>query len=140
MPAERNTGYRVARRIIARFEALGITSDNRFPIRKTMGASKQVKPNDLVFILTYNGKNLEFVEMIKNWGNLEEKPFLISITEPDNNTIQNLSDINLYIFSDSIKVNNTEISSRVSTISLMELVLYQYIEDYGGRDFNFIKR
>ncbi|AHA04448.1 MurR/RpiR family transcriptional regulator [Pediococcus pentosaceus] len=103
-------------------------------------ASKQVKPNDLVFILTYNGKNLEFVEMIKNWGNLEEKPFLISITEPDNNTIQNLSDINLYIFSDGIKVNNTEISSRVSTISLMELVLYQYIEDYGGRDFNFIKR
>lgn len=103
-------------------------------------ASKQIKSNDLVFFLTYNGKNLEFVEMIKNLNNLEKKPFLISITEPDNNTIQNLSDINLYIFSDSIEVNNTEISSRVSTIALMELVLYQYIEDYGGRDFNFIKR
>ncbi|WP_235019092.1 hypothetical protein [Pediococcus acidilactici] len=64
----------------------------------------------------------------------------IKITEPDNNTIQNLSNINLYIFADVIEVNDVEISSRVSTIALMELILYQYIEDYGGQDFNFMKK
>jgi RpiR family glv operon transcriptional regulator len=103
-------------------------------------AMKQVTANDLVIILTYNGKNREFLEMIKKMKDRDQMPFLISVTEPDNNTIQNLSDINLYIFSDLIKVNETEISSRVSTIALMELILYQYIEDYGGRDFNFIKK
>ncbi|XRF77686.1 MurR/RpiR family transcriptional regulator, partial [Pediococcus acidilactici] len=89
---------------------------------------------------TYNGRNREFLEMIKQLKGAAKTPFLISITEPDNNTIQNLSDINLYIFADVIEVNDVEISSRVSTIALMELILYQYIEDYGGQDFNFMKK
>lgn len=103
-------------------------------------AIKQVKSDDLVFMLTYNGRNREFLEMIKQLKGAAQTPFLISITEPDNNTIQNLSDINLYIFADVIEVNDVEISSRVSTIALMELILYQYIEDYGGQDFNFMKK
>lgn len=78
--------------------------------------------------------------MIKQLKGAAQTPFLISITEPDNNTIQNLSDINLYIFAGVIEVNDVEISSRVSTIALMELILYQYIEDYGGQDFNFMKK
>ena len=40
IPADRKTGYKVANRIIAKFEALGITNDNRFPIKKTMGIRK----------------------------------------------------------------------------------------------------
>lgn len=100
----------------------------------------QVQPDDLVFIMTYDGMDSEFLEMMNQMLRQTARPFLISITEPDNNTIQNLSDINLYIFSDAVRVNGTDISSRISTIALMELILYQYIEDYGGRDFNFVKR
>lgn len=103
-------------------------------------ARQHIQSNDLVFILTYDGMDGEFLEMMNQMMSQPTKPFLISITEPDNNTIQNLSDINLYIFSDSVKVNGTDISSRISTIALMELILYQYIEDFGGRDFNFVKR
>lgn len=103
-------------------------------------AVRQVKQDDIVFILTYNGQDGELLEMVKTMINTSERPYLISITEADNNTIQNLSDVNLYIFTDDVQVNNVQISSRISTIALMELVLYQYIEDYGGRDFNFVKR
>ncbi len=99
-----------------------------------------MQPDDLVFIMTYDGMDSEFLEMMNQMLRQTTRPFLISITEPDNNTIQNLSDINLYIFSDAVRVNGTDISSRISTIALMELILYQYIEDYGGRDFNFVKR
>ncbi|BDR54302.1 phosphosugar-binding protein [Bombiscardovia apis] len=99
----------------------------------------QVGEGDLVFFLTYDGQDSEFLQMINKFIESGGKPFIISITEPDNNTIQNLSDINLYIFADDVSVNKTEISSRISTIAVMELILYQYIEDYGGRDFNFVK-
>lgn len=102
-------------------------------------SSRQVKSDDVVFILTYSGRDGEFLEMMNQFSDFDRKPFVISVTEPDNNTIQNLSDINLYIFTDDIKVNETDISSRISTIALMELILYQYIENYGGRDFNFRK-
>lgn len=54
---------------------------------------------------------------------------LISITGADNNIIQNMSDINLYIFTDEIEMNNLDITSRISTIAIMELILYQYMED-----------
>ncbi|EAG1142648.1 MurR/RpiR family transcriptional regulator, partial [Listeria monocytogenes] len=52
-----------------------------------------------------------------------------SITGADNNIIQNMSDINLYIFTDEIEMNNLDITSRISTIAIMELILYQFMED-----------
>ncbi|EEO4440531.1 MurR/RpiR family transcriptional regulator, partial [Listeria monocytogenes] len=58
-----------------------------------------------------------------------ETPMLISITGADNNIIQNMSDINLYIFTDEIEMNNLDITSRISTIAIMELILYQFMED-----------
>ncbi|GAA3612881.1 MurR/RpiR family transcriptional regulator [Secundilactobacillus similis] len=105
-----------------------------------VAARQHLTADDLVFVLTYNGTDGEFLELMNQLISGQTRPFMISITEPDNNTIQNLSDINLYIFSDAVKVNQTDISSRISTIALMELILYQYIEDYGGRDFNLVKR
>ncbi|ANK66169.1 MurR/RpiR family transcriptional regulator [Loigolactobacillus backii] len=102
-------------------------------------ACHQVKKDDVVFFLTYDGQDAEYLQMINEFVENGEKPLIISVTEPDNNTIQNLSDLNLYIFADDVSVYNTEISSRISTIAVMELILYQYIEDYGGRDFNFVK-
>lgn len=54
---------------------------------------------------------------------------LIWITGADNNIIQNMSDINLYIFTDEIEMNNLDITSRISTIAIMELILYQFMED-----------
>ncbi|EAG8230544.1 TPA: MurR/RpiR family transcriptional regulator, partial [Listeria monocytogenes] len=38
-------------------------------------------------------------------------------------------DINLYIFTDEIEMNNLDITSRISTIAIMELILYQFMED-----------
>ncbi|MCY9806010.1 MurR/RpiR family transcriptional regulator [Lentilactobacillus senioris] len=101
---------------------------------------KQVQKDDLVFIISYDGQNSEFLEMMHSFEASHQRPFIVSITEADNNTIQNLSDVNLYVFTDQVTVNQTEISSQISTIALLELVLYQYIEDYGKRDFNFIKQ
>lgn len=103
-------------------------------------ALSQVDEQALVFILTYAGDDGEMLDIMSQLVKRQPKPLLVSITEPDNNTIQNLSDLNFYIFTDDVRVNGTDISSRISTMAIMELVLYQYVEDYGGRDFHFQHR
>ncbi|WP_412989891.1 MurR/RpiR family transcriptional regulator [Pediococcus siamensis] len=102
-------------------------------------AYRQIHSQDLVFILSYDGKDEEFIKMLNQLTDSEKRAYLVSVTEPDNNAIQNLSDVNFYIFTDSVTVNNVEIGSRISMLAVMELILYQYIEDYGDRDFNFKK-
>ncbi|EAD0002411.1 MurR/RpiR family transcriptional regulator [Listeria monocytogenes] len=85
--------------------------------------------NDLVFILTYGGHDIELIQTAQKLKSRNETPMLISITGADNNIIQNMSDINLYIFTDEIEMNNLDITSRISTIAIMELILYQFMED-----------
>ncbi|AEV95920.1 MurR/RpiR family transcriptional regulator [Pediococcus claussenii] len=97
-------------------------------------AAKQVDSKSIVFILTYMGEDEEFLSMINTFNRRRVKPMIVSITEPDNNTIQNLSDTNLYIFTDSIRLNAKNISSRISSIAIMELILYQYVEEYGEKE------
>ncbi|WP_042353039.1 MurR/RpiR family transcriptional regulator [Bacillus massiliigorillae] len=84
---------------------------------------------DIVFIFTYDGKDSELIQIAQKLQALKNSPFIISITGADNNIIQNLSDINLYIFTDEIEMNQLDITSRISTIAIMELILYQYMED-----------
>lgn len=90
--------------------------------------------------MSFNGENEEFIRLINNLMRKGISPLIVSITGADNNTIQNLSDLNFYLFTDEITVNDTDIGSRISVIAIMELILYQYIENYGGRDFNFEPR
>ncbi|EUJ28815.1 Phosphosugar-binding protein [Listeria floridensis FSL S10-1187] len=84
---------------------------------------------DMVFILTYGGHDIELVQTAQKLKARKNTPLLISITCADNNIIQNMSDINLYIFTDEIEINHLDITSRISTIALMELILYQHIEN-----------
>ncbi|MNV99594.1 hypothetical protein D3C71_1949760 [compost metagenome] len=55
IPAFFNTGNNVASKIIARFEALGITRDNKFPSKKTTGTriyTDLILPSGFVNTLT----------------------------------------------------------------------------------------
>ncbi|MEY8441898.1 MurR/RpiR family transcriptional regulator [Lactobacillaceae bacterium 24-114] len=91
-------------------------------------AEQQINDDSLVFIMSFDGENEEFIRLINDLIRKGISPLIVSITGADNNTIQNLSDINFYIFTDQIRVNNTDIGSRISVIAIMELILYQYIE------------
>jgi len=90
-------------------------------------AEKQINSNSIVFIMSYNGENKEFIQLISELIKKDKAPLIVSITGADNNTIQNLSNINFYLFTDELKVNGVDISSRISVAIIMELILYQYI-------------
>ena len=90
--------------------------------------SREIDQDSLVFIMSFNGENKEFIELISNLKR-EKAPLIVSITGADNNTIQNLSDINFYFFTDCLKCNDVDIGSRVSVAIIMELILYQFLYD-----------
>ncbi|MDF7638215.1 MurR/RpiR family transcriptional regulator [Lactobacillus sp. ESL0791] len=91
-------------------------------------AYKMIEKDDLIFIFDYSGEDAELIKTIYTIKRESQGNSLISITTADNNTIQNMSDINLYYFSDEIKINNVSMTSQVSLIIIMELLLYQYLE------------
>lgn len=89
--------------------------------------SKKISKNSIVFIMSFNGENKEFIELISELIKLEKTPLIVSVTGADNNTIQNLSDVNFYLFTDCLKIDEIDIGSRISVAIIMELILYQYI-------------
>lgn len=90
----------------------------------------RIKSNDLIFLLSYKNNDYELIRLISDYLRQNKKPFLISITEADNSIVQNMSDINLYVFSDKIMANKMNITSHASTIAVMEFILYSYVEEY----------
>ena len=102
-------------------------------------AQKQVKKNDIAFIFSYRGEDLELIETIRKIKE-QEHPLIVSITGADNNLIQNFSDINLYLFTDEISLNHLDITSHISMIALMELILYQFIESSGTDTYHLVFR
>lgn len=100
-------------------------------------AIHQVNSNSVVFILSYHGNDDEHITMLNDFHRAKVTPTIISVTQADNNIIQNLSDINFYMFTDNVFLNGSDITSHISMIAILELILYQYIENYGQRDFNF---
>lgn len=90
-----------------------------------------ITAEDLILIIDYTGEEVEFVNLIQQvFKEPLNRPMVLSITGADNNTIQNLSDINLYTFFDQIRSKEgVEISSRVTAIVIMELILYQWLDE-----------
>ncbi|BDR56925.1 MurR/RpiR family transcriptional regulator [Xylocopilactobacillus apis] len=91
-------------------------------------AYRNIKKDDLIFIFDYTGEDKELIQIIQKIKTQTSYSSIISITGANNNTIQNLSDINLYLFTDEITIQGVEMTSNVSMIIIMELLLYQYWE------------
>jgi RpiR family glv operon transcriptional regulator len=79
-------------------------------------------------VFDYEGEDDELIQLIQNLKSNTQFASLVSITGANNNTIQNMSDENLYLFTDELKINSVDMTSHVSLIVIMELLLYQYLE------------
>jgi RpiR family glv operon transcriptional regulator len=85
----------------------------------------------VIFVFDYAGEDDELISIIQNLQSLQSQrqyAMLVSITGANNNTIQNMSDENLYLFTDELKVSGIDMTSHVSLIVIMELLLYQFME------------
>lgn len=107
------------------------------PMRQVV--QKQIRPEDIVFILTYQGRDEEWVHLMQLLKNTI-RPMVVSITGADNNVVQNMSDINFYVFTDELFLNKMEITSHISMIAILELILYQYLDNADEGEYHLVFR
>jgi RpiR family glv operon transcriptional regulator len=86
-----------------------------------------VEDDDLLIVLSYSGEEPALIETIERIF-LDTRPFLLSITRADNNTIQNMSDINFYVFADEILLNGINLTSQVAMLMILELLVYETLD------------
>lgn len=82
----------------------------------------------MIFVFDYAGEDDELISIIQNLQSQRQYAMLVSITGANNNTIQNMSNENLYLFTGELKVSGIDMTSHVSLIVIMELLLYQFME------------
>ncbi|MDR3315460.1 MAG: MurR/RpiR family transcriptional regulator [Coriobacteriales bacterium] len=83
--------------------------------------------DDLLVVLSYSGEEVALIETVERVFH-EKRPFLLSITRADNNTIQNMSDVNFYIFADEVHMNDIDLTSQVAMLMILELLVYESLE------------
>lgn len=87
---------------------------------------KKIKRDDVVLVLSFTGDNESVVHQLEKIFAIAT-PIIISFTRADNNAIQNMSDLNFYMFADQIDYEGTDVTSRVGMIAIMETLLYKSI-------------
>lgn len=87
---------------------------------------RRVKRDDVLLILSYTGNNKGIVHHVERIFAIAT-PTIISFTRADNNTIQNMSDLNFYVFADEIDYEGVDITSRCGMIAIMETLMYKRI-------------
>lgn len=90
------------------------------------GVLKKIKKDDVLLVLSYKGNNESVIHRIERIFAIST-PTIISFTRSDNNVIQNLSDLNFYVFADEIDYEGNDITSRIGMIAIMEILLYKRI-------------
>jgi RpiR family glv operon transcriptional regulator len=83
-----------------------------------------IKDDDLLIVLSYSGEDHSLINLVERIL-FEKRPFLLSLTRADNNTVQNMSDVNFYIFADEISFNGIDLTSRISMLMVLELLAYR---------------
>jgi len=90
----------------------------------------RIRSSDMILALSYSGRDsamLNFIEKVF----MSERPYLLSVTRADNNPLESLSDTNLYVFADEIHISGMDLTSGVTSLMIVELLVYEYIARSG---------
>ncbi len=86
-----------------------------------------IKDADVLVALSFTGKNQTVVSALEQIMS-RHKPFLLSLTRADNNIVQNMSDVNFYVFADEVIHGGIELTSRVAMLTILELLVYEHLK------------
>ena len=85
---------------------------------------RRVKRDDVLLIMSYSGENPAIIHRIERIFAIAT-PTIISFTRANSNTIQNMSDLNFYVFADEIDYEGQDVTSRCGMIAIMETLMYK---------------
>lgn len=90
-------------------------------------ALHHIRDQDILFVFAYNGDSpavIETIELVKQ----ASQATVVSFTRAVTNVVQNLCDLDFYIFTDEIIYDSLDMTSRVSMIAIVELILYKRLK------------
>ena len=87
---------------------------------------RRIKRDDVLLVLSYTGNNQAVIRQIEEIFAIAT-PTIISITRADNNVIQNMSDLNFYMFADEVEYLGSDVTSRCGMIAILESLMYSRI-------------
>ena len=83
----------------------------------------QVKDGDLAFAISFSGNHPIIINTLQEMK-IKKDINIVSITKAGNNILQNMSNVNFYMFADNAMYNNIDITSRISMIGIIETLFY----------------
>jgi RpiR family glv operon transcriptional regulator len=86
-----------------------------------------IEDDDLLVVLSYSGEDRSLINTVEHLLQ-DVRPFFLSLTRADNNTVQNMSDVNFYVFADELQLNGINLTSHVSMLMILELLVYRSLD------------
>lgn len=91
-------------------------------------ALRRMDDGDVLFLFSLTGEDPETLDFVER-AQLSCTPAIVTVTQSANNTLQSLSNVDLYVFADAITVFGTNVSSRASMIAIVELLAHGLIRN-----------
>lgn len=85
-----------------------------------------ISDGDILFIFSLTGESKSAIEVVET-ARLKGRPKIVSITWSGNNTVQNLSDLDFYIFTDRLDYGGYSLTSRISMVAIVDMLAYRVI-------------
>jgi RpiR family glv operon transcriptional regulator len=86
-----------------------------------------IEDGDLLVVLSYSGEEPALLQIVERIF-LDKRPFMLSLTRADDNTVQSKSDVNFCVFADEIETNNIKLTSQVAMLMILELLVYETLD------------
>lgn len=87
---------------------------------------EHVNDDDILFLVSLTGENNEMIQVVEQ-SRLKSNPTIVAITWSGNNTLQNLCDIDFYVFTEQVTFKGYDLTSRVSMVALIEILVHHII-------------
>lgn len=91
-------------------------------------AIARMEDGDVLYLFSLSGEDEETLDLVER-AQLHCKPAIVTVTQSANNTLQSLSNVDLYVFADKITVRDEDLSSRSSMFALVELLAHGLLAD-----------
>ena len=85
-----------------------------------------IKDGDILFLFSLTGESEGAIRIVES-AKLKCSPLIASITWSGNNSLQNLSDLDFYVFADKMVYEGYNVTSRISMIAVVEMLAYQLL-------------
>ncbi len=85
--------------------------------------SENITDEDFVIIIDYKGDDQELIKIITK-SKLHNCNNILTITQANNNVMQNLSKYNMYYFADEIIENGFDVTSSISVMAILEIIIH----------------